>query len=508
MAYDRPNYTGSYSAGSSELTPQQKRALAELENRSADGGFYGNPNGYRDARNQILGNTTPDFSTTEFGTESEGEYKVEFGKLPKGVQDMLKGVEGANTLEKMRNAGLDDGDIAMLDAATKLRKKGDPKNAEERAAMDARTQQLLTEIDPAAFTDLAKQVKLSPEKVAEQMMADLAKYGISSVGQIGTREVGGEQFYYNKESGELIPKNFGSDMSGHGGRWFELNTNDQGVAFPTPRWKDTNQNTEIMMGLAALTMGYAAYAGAAAGASGAGAAGASGSGGAAAAGSGAAAGSTGLTGAQVGAAMVKGGLTNAAVQGGMTLAQGGDLGDALKAGGKGFVTGAVSGGAGAYAGTISTGSQIGNAIVRGGIQGAAASGAGALVNGGGNVLQEAGRGFVTGGLSAGAGSLVAGATGSAAAGRVAQRTVGGAVSNAQTGKDAGLGARRGLVQGGLEATGVPGYLAGPAAGILTRQEQDGLPPTQQVEEAQGASTSARIGRGFGVAPQLDARTRG
>lgn len=495
MAYERPNYTGSYSYGTrfDENRSMADRArLQDLENQAADQQNFD----YGGALRSFYGDNVPDFSTSSYDS-FDREVISDFGKLPKGMQELLNSAEGANPLEKMRNAGLTDDDIAMLDAYSNLRKKGDPRGAEARAANEERTSALMAGLDLSQLEPLAKFIKKSPEDTAHDMMWDLARYDVSSLDQIGVHKLpSGETVYFNKETGQLIPEMFGSDMSGEGGRWFSLQTLDDGRVVPVPKWRSTDQNTEIAMGLTFVAAAYGAYA-----AYGSQAAGA-------AATTAPAATAAPATTQSIGSVMLNGGVQGATSNAIMTVAQGGDLGDAVHAAGRGFVTGSLSAGAGQAVSGLDTGSRIGNLMIQNGTRSAVSGMTGTALQGGNasDILQAGGRGFTTGALSSGAGALATDLTGSEAVGRVTSRTVGGTVGAAQSGDDMGQGARTGLVQGGLEALGVPSYMSRLIANRVTNNNSGSARTTDTSETPPPAdNTSTRIGRNFGTTSQLRAR---
>ena len=99
----------------------------------------------------------------------------------------------------------------------------------------------------------------STEEQIARLAPDLARYGVNSLDDIQAIQVpslsgqGNQTVFLNKNTNEIIPTRFGSDMGGKGGSEYYL-ANVGGHAVPVSKWRDTSDRQEILGALSVLSM--------------------------------------------------------------------------------------------------------------------------------------------------------------------------------------------------------------------------------------------------------------
>ena len=407
-----------------------------------------------------------DFSTTQYGNDSQGEVTDPFGKLRDGgFVETWRALSqhtsrGASAEEAIAKVGLTPEDLTALESALGVRKAKDPK-AKDEAAISA----LAAQLNPEAYSGMSKHTGVAGDKLTRMMAGDLARYGIKDLSEVEAHTLPtGEAIFRNKATGAIIPTTYGSDTTGEGRMDFRLVVGSDGAVVPMPKWKDTSDRQSIISALSVLALPVAGYlaAGAAVGTT-----------------AGAAAGSTTAAGAAAttagttsGISLTSLGQTFATNFGVNMLMTGGDLDQSFMGAVRSTAVAGVGQLASPLIGAIDVGNVFANNVLQAGATQAVGAGATTLVRGGdlGDAVQEAGRGFVTGAAGSAANQLTSGLTGSARAGRLAGGTVAGAVGAAQSGDSAGEGAARGLVNAGLRETGLPGPVAGAISNTVVPPE--------------------------------------
>lgn len=156
----------------------------------------------------------------------------------------------------LRAIGLSDNDISTLVAQAQTTKVADPKTPNTQA-IDS----LVAQLNPQAYANVAKLAGQTPEQLVHQVAGDLARYGVNSLDQVGVKSVGGQNVFYNKTTGAIIPTKFGSDMSGEGGKTFSLQVGQNGIVAPVPDWVNTSDKQDIATAVSVLATPFLAGAG-------------------------------------------------------------------------------------------------------------------------------------------------------------------------------------------------------------------------------------------------------
>ena len=126
-------------------------------------------------------------------------------------------------------------------------------------------QSLAQFLAPLDFSREAGKGKLSEEELDLQIAEDLQRYGVIDPAQIGAYKTdSGDTVFFNKNTGGIIPQQFGSSVSGEDQRRFRLNADENGNVAIQVRPK-TSSNWQEARGVALVmsVMGGAAAADAA-----------------------------------------------------------------------------------------------------------------------------------------------------------------------------------------------------------------------------------------------------
>lgn len=248
--YSAPNIPA-FSSASASLTPEQEEILRGMRNQT---GFDApSAQDIEAARRSFLNQNQSramGFGETAYGPGDGGqEFFDDFAKLPPQIRNEAEAYKrrnrNASGYEVLRGIGMSDEQIGVMQASLGVRKRPDPSAAERPAVMD-RQRSLLAQFSPDYFAAIGRQTREKPEDIANQMTFDLAKYGISDLAQIGTMGMpGGYSVFFNKDTGEIIPTRFGSDMTGKGGKNFELTLSQEGVPIPVANWRDTSDKDSL-----------------------------------------------------------------------------------------------------------------------------------------------------------------------------------------------------------------------------------------------------------------------
>ena len=221
-----------------------------------------------------------DYSKASISMDADPEDSYRpFAKLESSArsaaEQYMRNNPGASEYDTLKGIGWTDQDIAVMQASMQAKKAPDPKGEAKQTAEQNRDA-LMAQVNPEAMKPIADQLRMSPEQVAKNMLSDLARYGVSDLAQLGAYKTPtGETVFFNKADGSIIPKRFGTDMSGKGGANFDLQVTEGGQVVPAPQWRDTSDNANIALALGVMAAAFApavyGYAAGAAGAAGAGA---------------------------------------------------------------------------------------------------------------------------------------------------------------------------------------------------------------------------------------------